>query len=109
MQELVFTCKVCSKVEANSKNVCGRIETLNVSKKLHFAAKVVSMEVGSTCTFLKGAKFISLLCVFFRLQEADDSGNPKKIEDLCVFRHDVLFVAKEPGLKFVCCSCSTHF
>ena len=27
--------------------------------------------------------------------EADESGNPKKIEDLCVFRHDVLFVAKE--------------
>ena len=62
------------------------------------------MEVGST-NFLKGAEFISLLCL--RLQEADDSGNPKKIEDLCVFRHDVLFVAKEPGLKFVCCS--TYF
>lgn len=45
---LVFTCKVCSKVE------------------------VVSMDA-----------------------ETDESGNPKKIEDLCVFRHDVLFVAKE--------------
>lgn len=27
--------------------------------------------------------------------ETDESGNPKKIEDLCVFRHDVLFVAKD--------------
>lgn len=29
------------------------------------------------------------------MQEDEDAEEPKKHEDLCVFRHDVLFVAKE--------------
>merc|ERR1711972_1193926 len=28
-------------------------------------------------------------------EETTETGEPKKLEDLCVFRHDVLFVAKE--------------
>eukprot|EP00930_Biecheleria_cincta_P101333 TRINITY_DN92973_c0_g1_i1.p1 TRINITY_DN92973_c0_g1~~TRINITY_DN92973_c0_g1_i1.p1 ORF type:complete len:148 (+),score=24.74 TRINITY_DN92973_c0_g1_i1:88-531(+) len=29
------------------------------------------------------------------MDQQDEEGNAKKLEDLCVFRHDVLFVAKE--------------
>ena len=35
--------------------------------------------------------FVALLA----LQDTDNDGNPKRIDDLCVFRHDVLFVAKD--------------
>mmetsp|Transcript_125016 Transcript_125016/g.186717 ORF Transcript_125016/g.186717 Transcript_125016/m.186717 type:complete len:147 (+) Transcript_125016:3-443(+) len=45
--ELVFKCRVCSRVEVTS------------------------------------------------LEDEDEEGQPRKLEDLCIFRHDVLFVAKE--------------
>ena len=38
---------------------------------------------------------MSYLCSLRMVQDGEESGNKRRIDDLCVFRHDVLFVAKD--------------
>ncbi|CAK9085573.1 DNA-directed RNA polymerase II subunit RPB9 (RNA polymerase II subunit B9) (DNA-directed RNA polymerase II subunit I) [Durusdinium trenchii] len=46
------------------------------------------MELVFTCKVCSNVEVVPM-------EDTDNDGNPKRIDDLCVFRHDVLFVAKE--------------